>query len=413
MQLTFLDYSFFLMSRPVRPLDFAMIAELESAPDLAELRRGAERAFGAYPTSACKISGRAWVADDTPWDLAEVDCSDTELEAVLAERVALPFDLARERGVRQYMVRTPTRQLLLTHMHHALGDGVSLTLWLRAQLTGETSAAELRLKEHADPKYKSAHAFTKPSHQFAHETQGPLSPRRRWIDLRFPTARAKWGALGLSHNDLLCAVLLVSLREWERELPDFERRRRGLWIPANVRKEPRAGFGNGTSRIRVYDRDGDKTSFADIAREVRAQVRWSIRNGEWNVPARASKILGYPRWLAKALLWLYAHRPAADYGTLSFSHVELPGQDPGLFARFSALSSVAPLFGGQSLSVTGIGIGGQTHLTLTWDSSRVRDDDARRFAALIDQNRELAYRSLDDEVPAELRERAVVGAESR
>ena len=412
MRLRFLDYSFFLMSRRQRPLDFALVAELKGEADLEALSAGARRAFEAYPVSQCRIHGRDWADDEGTWAIAVIDTTEAELRATLEGLVMQPFALEHERGLRQYLVRTDERQLLVTHMHHAVGDGISLTLWLRAQITGLAEAEPLELKGHDAPRTKSDHAFDKPCHGFAHRGDGPLSPHRRWIDMRFPTVQARWGRLGFSHNDLLCAVLFKSLREWDADLPDASRRRRGLWIPINIRRNPRAGFGNGSSRIRVFDQAGDQPSFAELARDVRAHLRWAIKHGVWNIPERAERLVGYPRWLAKALLWLYAHRPGVDYGTLSFSHVELPSHDPLLFDHFSSMTSIAPLFGRQSLSVTGVGLKGETHLTLTWDASSISDDEAERFAGLIRKNRELAYRSLEEDVPAQLTKESVVGAKA-
>ena len=69
-------------------------------------------------------------------------------DAAIATQLEQPIDLRRELGIRQRLVRDTRsgRARLVTQMHHALGDFVSLVQWLRCQLDPTHEPTDTRAK---------------------------------------------------------------------------------------------------------------------------------------------------------------------------------------------------------------------------------------------------------------------------
>ena len=85
------------------------------------------------------------------------------------------------------------------------------------------------------------------------------------------------------HNLVDVSTHLETLREWNQQHHTNGQPRVGLWLPMNIRRESYAGFGNGTSRIRLYARYAPSASLIEKAREVRRQV-----------PGRSAESRGLP-----------------------------------------------------------------------------------------------------------------------
>jgi len=85
--------------------------------------------------------------------------------------------------------------------------------------------------------------------------------RRRWLSLAFNACEP---AAGFTYNDLLASVALPTVQQWNaqrglkptRPESEAEPRGVGLWMPVNMRTWPFEGFGNGSSRVRAYAREG-------------------------------------------------------------------------------------------------------------------------------------------------------------
>ena len=96
------------------------------------------------------------------------------------------------------------------------------------------------------------------------------------------------------------------------------RQKVGLWLPVNIRQQSAVGFGNGTSRIRLYPRYDDRASLLSKCREIRRQVSWSNRHGEWATPTKFP-LASLPPWATRPLLRAYLKRPGIDMATGVFS----------------------------------------------------------------------------------------------
>jgi hypothetical protein len=195
-------------------------------------------------------------------------------------------------------------------------------------------------------------------------------------------ARAR--ALQISHNDLLAAAFLEALAQLQRAR-GAPTRRLGLWLPMNVRVAPFEGFGNGTSRLRLYrDAAGlpEDAPFSARAQALSAQRQDAIEDGEWAVPAA----LPGPAWarpLVQPALRAYLARPWVDMGSAPFSHAGRLGP-PGRLASLVPGAVVMNLHPWHPVGMAGLTHDGETHLTLTWDAAQLAEEDVDLLAEAFD-----------------------------
>ena len=148
----------------------------------------------------------------------------------------------------------------------------------------------------------------------------------------------------------------------------------------NIREHPFEGFGNGASRIRVYDRGGDTESFRETALQVRRQVKHCRETGEWDIPAKVDGLAHWPEALSRRLIKAYAFRPWVDMGSLFFSSI---GRLPPPWdheSPFDQMCLVAPAHPHHPVSLVSVGVSpGQMDLTATWNAGLVERDSVIRF----------------------------------
>jgi hypothetical protein len=407
---SFIDQAFALMQTPTRGFDFGLVLYLPKPPRIEELNAGAARAFARYPKSACTLYGSTWQpmpgvdfqvhTGDTPGDT--LGDEDTRI----AELMQRPFTPGRELLIRQFLVRKPGAEAarLLTQVHHALGDFISLAAWLSCQLGGAggtenfTTTAALTLKSHESAERKSQFAFSRPCHAIRLGRAARPSAVRGSKTIAFVNTAIKAAVrtrATFSYNDLLSAIAMATLRDWN-SAHGGARDRIGLWIPINIRRAPYAGFGNGASRIRIYDRSRAGSTYAARATELRAQMSYSRAHGEWHAPDLTHTLGRWPKWLARTLLRLYAARPGVDYATTTFSHIEAIGAaaDEQMLPGVSGIEAFGNLYGGHTLGFAAIGFAEKTFVSFTWDSALYSAEDIAEFIALFEKHRAHAFSEL-------------------
>jgi hypothetical protein len=396
---SFVDLAFALMQSPSRGYDFGFSLEFSPgcAPSLEALQRGATRALERFPKSQSLLLGRSWVhAGQLLPPLRERSCGTSqEASAAVSELLSVSFDLTRELGLRQLLVHdlsTGTSRLV-SQVHHALGDVVSLIAWLHCQLVPDENLAPappLILKRHPRAQRKSRFAFSKPCQPIRPTVEGPPSARRAWRTVFLADQAVKDAVhrrAGFSYNDLLAAIGLATVQAWNQT------DRIGLWLPINIRERPFEGFGNGASRIRIYDRSGPGQSFLERALAVREQVRWSKEHGEWHAPDLTGPLRRWPTWLLRGLLRAFANRPGVDYCSTTFSHAEKLGamDDAALLPGVARVEAMPNIHGTHTLAFAAIGFGGQTSLTFAWDPARYADSDVDAFIAVFRDHQGRAF----------------------
>ena len=378
------------LSRPRRPLDFTVILTVDGVC-FEDLIRGAQSARHAFPTSGSIVVGREWVWQSEGAELCR--CVDAEDEAarraVLEAFVDAPLDVHCEAPVRVMWVTGPAGNRLAVRFHHAAFDGISAGLWLLQMLLVATGALPEvttvavweppKLKVHPEPARLSKYAWGGASEGLWHPGGQP-SAARRWRALAVeaaPLRRAVQRLDGPTYNDFLASAFLETLVRWNRSHGE-PASRMGLWLPVNIRQRALEGFGNGSSRIRVYARPLEEPSADQKIRQFREQVAWSRAHGEWNVPEDLA-VFKWPAWLMVPVLRMFIDRPGVDYGSAVFSHMEKLGAAEQLLPMVSDPEWVMMLDKRYPVGMVAATMGAHTRMSLTWDPAMMPDSDANQL----------------------------------
>jgi hypothetical protein len=383
------------LTRASRPLDFAVVVRFVGAgPGREKLLAGAQSALRAFPPSGSTVDGRSWRWLDAPLDLRvlEVEGETAAREAIEAF-IDAPFDPHGAPPVRELEVRDVSSGTvrLVARFHHCAFDGVTTGLWLLIQLgvaAGTLPPVEERqdwrppaLRPHDAPVRKSRFARCGPSQRVWSSAQRP-SHQRRWatVDLEAEPLRAAVACVpDVTYNDLLACSWLETLIRWNAA-HGARHDNLALWLPVNIRQHAFSGFGNGSSRIRVYgrwERAADATARCTLFRK---QVAWSKSNGEWFVPAD-SALLRQPDWVLVPFLRGWLGRPWVDMGSAVFSHMEQIGPAAELLPMVAGTEWVTMLHKRFPVGLVGATLGAHTSLSMTWDPGMLPDDAARELLA--------------------------------
>ena len=359
MRMSLLDMAFYLLDSADSPQDFTLILHFRDPPNIDALRAGAHSGLKRFPVSGCSIEGKRWVWQDDPqFELQSV----SELEVFINE----PFDLRHGIPVKQCISGTR----LATRFHHAAADGLSAALWLGHQLnvayrleppqTKRAPFAPLPLRRLQTSVRRSKFAFDGASDRLS-TLRSQRSGSRGWHTVSFPAAelqKACRRAGGFTYSDLLATCTLEVLSQWNCENV-------GLWMPMNIRRESNGGFGNGTSRIRIYKRYHESTALIEKCREVRRQVSWTSKHGEWVVPNMSFKYL--PHSIIRPFLRGYLNRPSVDMCTAVFSHAGSWMANAGeAFRHVERIECIGLLHSRQDLAINAASHAGTTFITFTY-----------------------------------------------
>ncbi len=390
-----------------RPLDFTAILELDADASLiAGLADGAASACRLFPSSASRVEGRHWVwSDELPFEAVPLSTPE-EVQASIDAFVNQGKNPHDDMQVRQRLIhRGPgERPVLLTRFHHCAFDGVSASMWLFHQLmvaSGQVQPEQElgpwtppELAGHDAPHRKSTYSHLGGSTRLW--TQSPKPGRtRRWMSMRLPCGRYREAASrvpGITYNDVLAAHFTQALVAWNTQ-HGAPSSRIGLWLPTNIRTQSFAGFGNGSSRMRVYADSMKGPSAVDRCRQFREQVQWSRDNGEWFVPPIDGLLKLPDSWLTPVLRGLLG-RPGVDMGTAPFTHLEQIGSMDRFVSMIRSARWVMMLHKWHPLGMALATLGSHTDMTLTYDPAMMTDEDADAFLSL--------YRSLLEQGVAEI-----------
>jgi hypothetical protein len=407
-RLSAIDLVFSIMDSQRRPLDFTLLSHLKDAPSLQALSTGARSARNFYPTTGSYIDKQHWVRFNEPEEvLAAVSVSSNEeLTKAIEDLLDRPFDLRVHMPVRQLVITNGTRTevKLVTRFHHAAADGLSAAMWLSHQLrvahekeapvTEVSPFQNLLLRSHSSAVKRSRFAYRGPSDNLWSSRAQP-SRARSWRTIEVAAADLREGCRrtgGFTYNDLLATCALEVFTSWNRLHCKGRRHKIGLWLPVNIRQQSSAGFGNGTSRIRLYARYGERASLVDKCRETRRQISWSNRHGEWAVP-QEPPLTRLPRWAATSLLRCYLNRPGVDMATGVFSHAERwIGDSDELFHHVEKIESIGQLHARYRVAINGATHCGRTWLTFTYDPALLSPEEIQCLVEMYQQQLALARR---------------------
>jgi hypothetical protein len=371
-KLTLLDRTFKLLDDARSPQDFTIILHFNEPPSAENLAEGA--------LSARKRFGR---------DIKTEPRIDVGL------------------FVNERLENYPIKQMLngatlATRFHHAAADGLSAALWLGHQLsiayrlTPPATAPELSLRR-ADKSVRRS--------RFAYDCacdplwtpNGTRSGTRRWVTFGFGSSDLRQACRregGFTYSDLLAACVLETFSDWNRRHIRNGRPKVGLWLPMNIRSRSFSGFGNGTSRIRLYARYEQSASLVEKAREVRQQVSWTTEHGEWAVPD-IPLFTRLPGWIIGPALRRYLNRPSIDMATGVFSHTDRwAGEAREAFNHVERIECVGLLHPRQNLAINGVTHAQQTWMTFTYDAGLLRASDVDELVEIYKRQLTLAQQEL-------------------
>lgn len=390
-QLSIIDRVFSMMDSPRRPLDFTLLLHLKNASGFESLRTGARSARNLYPATGSYIDEKHWIRISKPGDgISEIAVSSTEdLETAIEEFIDSPLDLHSQMPVQQLVVVDVVKNQvkLATRFHHAVADGLSAAMWVSHQLrvadekiapVAEVSPFQyLPLRSHPSPIKKSRYAYRGPSNPLWTSEAKP-SRARRWQTIEVAAGELREGcrrAGGFTYNDLLATCALEVFTGWNELHSNGRRQKVSLWFPVNIRQQTALGFGNGSSRIRLYRRYDERASLLNKCREIRSQVSWSNQHGEWATPTRFP-LASLPRWVTRPLLLGYLRRPGIDMATGVFSHADRGTEEISeIFQYAEEMESIGLLHANHSLAINGVTSGGRTWLTFTYDPGLLSTED--------------------------------------
>lgn len=371
-----LDFAFKLLDSAVSPQDFTLILHFDEPPDVHALQAGAK--------SACEVYG-ARAKRETPIDLEGF--------------VNKSFDLHLGYPIKQTLMGAT----LATRFHHAAADGLSAALWLGHQLsvvyglTPPARTAELSLRRAKTSVRRSQFAYDGACDPLWTVATSTRTGTRRWITFSFSSTDLKQACRrigGFTYSDLLATSALEVFAQWNQRHSQNGSPRVGLWLPMNIRSRSFEGFGNGTSRIRLYRRYAATGSLVEKAREVRKQVSWTTEHGEWAVP-EMPLFTRLPRWIARPVLRRYLNRSSIDMATGVFSHADRwAGDAREPFKHVDRIECIGLLHPRQSLAINAATHQGQTWMTFTYDAGLLRAADADELVEMYKHQIALAQEEL-------------------
>ncbi|MFB7229681.1 amino acid adenylation domain-containing protein [Streptomyces fimicarius] len=274
--------------RPGAAHHLAVTARFAVPPDPAALDAGCERLLARHPVLASRLDpeGPALApATGRAPELRRLTCAPDELEALLAQESARPFDLAAGPLVRFALVTAgDDSPVLHAVVHHLVFDGTSKDVLL-AEILGAETTAGLPPDEPAEPTAEEADAAAE---FWSGRWSDPAAPVLPGLppSVRDTTAPAPGSAvpftldgplharitdtarsLGVTRFELLLALWHTLLFRYGDRAPvtalELSTRRPGS--PDHV--------GLYVNELPLFSRPGPDRPFADFVRDVRAELR--------------------------------------------------------------------------------------------------------------------------------------------
>lgn len=265
---------------PIRSLDCVIAIELKEFPSEEIILERAKLALKIFPATA-----------SLPLTLKTYESLTDFTNGKLKHPERLCLGVIEENN----------HKYLALKMSHVLGDAISMLMWLKVIVTGETSSEPLKLKSFPSKKDTPYRKLVT-----SNAWMGKVDQDERRHILKLTLSHPK-KIQNHSINDILLLSLLRSLKV----------KHKAIWLPVNVREKFWSGFGNGLSRMRIYPLEN--ASLVDELNFIRKQKSENMKNGEVALPPQDLD-LNSP--LKKNLFKLWLNRPWADWGSLSLSHLE-------------------------------------------------------------------------------------------
>ena len=133
---------------------------------------------------------------------------------------------------------------------------------------------------------------------------------------------------------------------------------------------------------------------AEKCREIRRQVSWTSKHGEWVVP-ESPWLTRLPRPAVRPVLRGYLNLPSVDMATGVFSHAaSWIGGAVEAFKHVERIECVGLLHSRQNLAINGATHRGQTSLSFTHDPESLTTTDVEQLADMYRQQIAMAQGKL-------------------
>ena len=386
------------MSSKHRPLDGVVVFNLlPNAFALENLEEGAASARNRFPVSASIIEGKSWTlkTDEAPAIRVQKLESASARNQAISDFLAEASNLQVRPSFRQLLLHSPLGTDLVCFADHAVADLISVLNWTRHQLNvaakreppqkQPAKSRRPKLQTHSKPKRKNRHAQRGPSTALWRRFK-TTSAKRDFVSIDIDAA--SWRTVisnneGFTYNDVLITILIENYFRWNTK-HQTSTEHISLWCPINIRESPFEGFGNGSSRIRVYPRLDPNSPFIERCRETRTQMRNAKKDGEWFVPS-SSLLTALPSPIMNRLARAYFNRPWVDMATAPFSHVEQlgPPQGEAHFPEVKKIEVLGALHHYYPLGFWAATMKTTTTLSCVYDPSMLDKTDIRDFMDAI------------------------------
>lgn len=330
MKLDVLDEILLLSEGKTRSLDCVIILDVSLVPSLEELKKGAIRAQSLFPKTS-------------------------KFEVSFSREDSIEHFINRPLKSIWHLEEAIIGNSVAFKMSHALGDAVSMILWLKAQFGHEIVNDKLSLHRFGK-KRNSPHTGLRPSQKWPLNGINSEVRRVEEIVLHHDECHSEF-----SVNDVLSLAVLKALPV----------KRKALWIPVNVRKESWRGFGNGLSRMRLYPPKGNLSIIEEL-RFIRNQKRAAWNSGELFLPDENFSLSPLRNTLIKA--WI--RRPWADWGSLSLSHLY---DKSNLFPEALRIRGITNIPEKHQAGLFAFTRKGETILSLSMDGEVAEENIAREL----------------------------------
>jgi len=326
-----------------RSCDTLFYAEIPNHYTNEFLQDGFQLALNHFSKTKHIYQNQNWIHSDLP-NRIEIVAGNT-IDEFVEDWLNKHIDISQEHLIQQKIYQTPSNRYLLCKMNHVLADGVSMLMFLEAQIKRNFRESKLILKE-LPPKKNTPYKFLLPS-QVPMDFNG-FSDHRSF--LYFKTRK-------FTNNEIIAGIFGA--------LKALGVNRRSVWLPVNIRKSLASGFGNGISRMRIYDHENIS---------IKQQKKDNYKNGELIGIPKIKKLNMIMKWLVLGFL----NRPLIDYGSILLSHFDENKAGFNVLGEFNDIHGIINLHHRYSMSIYVHGCK-EDHYTIVFDEKQIKLDTIKRF----------------------------------
>lgn len=288
-----------------------------------DIENATRRAIAAAPRLGMRLRGKYWV--QVPHEKITVEVIQvTDLKTGIEQWINQPFDTRHHFWCQRiYQEHSTGRLAHVFRIHHALLDGLS-SKWLVETILLDAFKLSNPMEKYNQPLCvdefkgkKIKNPFTFPEHVPPLTKNGIISGSKRFSSISVPLsdlAPLLASAAPASLYELVIATALQGIKD-SGISPQHAY---GVSLPISIRKKDSFGWGNGASKIMLYDLPG--ATRVELARYIHTQIRWNRQHGGWHFPKLPMRFI--PLFLFKWMIRLSMRAKNVDRGSLIITGID-------------------------------------------------------------------------------------------